>query len=60
VDEEVSEMLFGKVKDPVCGMKISKRKAAGAVEHHGKLYYFCSKGCREKFEKEPKKYVETG
>lgn len=52
-------MLFGKVKDPVCGMKISKRKAAGVVEHHGTLYYFCSTGCREKFEKEPKKYTET-
>jgi len=60
VDKEVREMFFGKVKDPVCGMQISRRKAAGVVEHHGTLYYFCSTGCKEKFEKEPKKYAETG
>lgn len=53
-------MFFGKVKDPVCGMQISRGKAAGVVEHHSTLYYFCSTGCKEKFEKEPKKYTETG
>ena len=45
------------VKDPVCGMEIKKETARGPAEHMGKAYYFCSDGCREKFEKEPMNYM---
>jgi len=44
-------------KDPVCGMSIDPGKAAGASVHAGNTYYFCSTSCRDKFEKEPAKYV---
>ena len=47
-----------RVKDPVCGMGIEKDNAEGAIEHMGKTFYFCSAGCREKFENQPKKYIE--
>ncbi|NQT75279.1 MAG: YHS domain-containing protein [Candidatus Omnitrophica bacterium] len=46
-----------KVKDLVCGMEIEKDTAKGPVEHMGQKFYFCSPGCREKFEKEPMKYM---
>jgi Cu+-exporting ATPase len=44
-------------KDPVCGMTVDPAKAAGNVEHAGTPYYFCSRGCAERFTKEPQKYL---
>jgi Cu+-exporting ATPase len=46
-----------KHKDPVCGMMVAPEKAAAKVEHAGKTYYFCSKGCAERFSREPEKFV---
>lgn len=45
------------VKDPVCGMQIDEKKAAGKSEYQGQTYYFCSPGCKKAFDKEPEKYV---
>ena len=45
-------------KDPVCGMDIDPKTAAGKSEYKGQTYYFCSDECRKKFEKEPKRYVK--
>ena len=41
-----------KYKDPVCGMMVDPQKSAGKVSHGNKTYYFCSKRCAERFEKE--------
>jgi YHS domain-containing protein len=46
-----------RVKDPICGMEIEKDTAQGPVEHMGQTFYFCSLGCKEKFEHEPMKYM---
>ena len=46
-----------KVKDPVCGMEIDPKEAAGKSEYQGQTYYFCSPDCKKAFEKEPEKYV---
>ena len=45
------------VTDPVCHMEIDSEKAAAKVEHEGKTYYFCSQGCKVKFEREPARYT---
>lgn len=45
------------VKDPVCGMDIDPKTAAGKSEYQGQTYYFCSAGCKKAFDKEPAKYV---
>lgn len=50
---------FGKVKDPVCGMKIKKKEAAATLEHEGETYYFCAEGCKEKFAENPEKYLSS-
>ncbi|MCC2651080.1 MAG: copper-translocating P-type ATPase [Microvirga sp.] len=47
----------GKVKDPVCGMMVDPHTTPHRAPHEGKPYYFCSSGCRSKFEAEPAKYV---
>lgn len=44
-------------KDPVCGMMIDPKTAAGKSEYNGKTYYFCAPGCKRSFDKEPEKYV---
>jgi YHS domain-containing protein len=45
------------VKDPVCGMEIDPKTAAGKSDYQGKTYYFCSSGCKKAFDKEPQNYV---
>ncbi len=44
--------------DPVCGMQVEEGKAAGTSEHAGKTYYFCSRGCKEKFDADPGRYAK--
>ncbi len=46
-----------KVVDPVCRMTIESEKAAATSEYKGKTIYFCMSGCKEKFDKEPEKYL---
>src|SRR5687767_5318167 len=43
--------------DPVCGMTVDPARAAGSSEHDGKTIYFCSKGCKAKFDAAPEQYV---
>lgn len=45
------------VQDPVCGMEIDPRQAPVAMEHEGRLYYFCSESCRNKFRQQPGTFV---
>jgi len=47
------------VKDPVCGMDVDPKTAAGKSEYQGQTYYFCSSGCKKSFDKEPEKYVKA-
>jgi P-type Cu+ transporter len=44
-------------KDPVCGMEVDEKTAAGKSEYKGKTYYFCSTGCKKSFDQDPEKYV---
>jgi Cu+-exporting ATPase len=46
-----------KVKDPVCGMMVDPREAAGKVDHQTKLYIFCSTRCAERFKNDPEKFL---
>jgi len=46
-------------KDPVCGMKLNEKTAKFKTTRMGKTYYFCAKGCKEAFERNPREYVET-
>ncbi len=47
------------VRDPICGMMIDPKTAAGKSEYMGQTYYFCSLGCKKAFDKEPQKYVKS-
>ncbi len=43
--------------DPICGMSVDPPKAAAKIDHAGQSYYFCSKGCAQRFAQSPDKYV---
>jgi YHS domain-containing protein len=36
--------------DPVCGMTVDEKSAAGAAVHAGKTWYFCSSKCQHEFD----------
>lgn len=44
--------------DPVCGMKVDPSRSAGSAKFDSKTYYFCSKGCLDKFQAEPRQYLK--
>ena len=43
--------------DPVCGMAVDVATARHRSTHDGRTYYFCSAGCRERFEAEPARFA---
>jgi Cu+-exporting ATPase len=45
------------IKDPVCGMQVDEKSAAGSVEHEDQTYYFCSVSCQRAFETDPGAYA---
>jgi xanthine dehydrogenase accessory factor len=50
------ELEPAEATDPVCGMVVAVRGAESA-EHGGVAYFFCSAGCRERFEADPARYA---
>lgn len=44
--------------DPVCKMKVDEKSAKYKSEIEGKTYYFCAPGCKQAFDKDPKKYLK--
>ncbi len=43
--------------DPVCGMEVRPEQAAGRSAYGGRTYYFCSPGCKQRFDRQPEGYV---
>jgi Cu+-exporting ATPase len=44
-------------KDPVCGMQIDEKQAIGKSDYKGQTFYFCSAGCKQKFDSNPEQYA---
>ena len=51
------EAVLLEAVDPVCGMTVAVDAAGDAVVFDGVSYYFCSAGCRSRFEADPARYV---
>ncbi len=47
-----------KVLDPVCKMTIEDKDAAATSTYEGTTYYFCSKLCKEDFDKDSEAYLK--
>lgn len=44
--------------DPVCGMEVDTEKSQLSLEHEGKTYWFCGRGCMLDFQEDPDKYTD--
>ena len=44
--------------DPVCGMTVDRRAGKPTSTYEGRTYYFCSEGCKAKFDAEPERYAD--
>jgi YHS domain-containing protein len=44
--------------DPVCKMKVKKKKAVYKSEYKGKTFYFCAQSCKNSFDEDPEKYLD--
>jgi P-type Cu+ transporter len=53
------ETLNKTVRDVVCNMQVDPAKAAGSAEHDGRKFFFCSRGCEQKFTASPDRYVKN-
>ena len=40
-------------RDPVCGMEIDEETAEYRSTYQGKTYFFCSRVCKEEFDRDP-------
>jgi Cu+-exporting ATPase len=47
-------------RDPVCGMDVEPDEAAAQCEYQGTTYYFCNPRCKERFEEDPERFLDTG
>jgi Cu+-exporting ATPase len=45
------------VRDPVCGMTVDPEAGKPSADHDGRMFHFCSAGCRTKFMAEPDAYL---
>ena len=43
--------------DPVCGMTVDEKNAAGSASHGGQIYHFCSARCLGQFQANPAQFV---
>lgn len=46
-----------KVIDPVCKMIIEDKDAVATSTYKGTTYYFCSKTCKNDFDKDPGSFI---
>src|SRR5207302_1858682 len=55
-----ANMKGANMTDPVCKMTVEPAKAAAQSSYKGQTYYFCAVGCKQKFDREPEKYLAGG
>ncbi len=46
------------VTDPVCGMTVDPATTPHCSDLHGQTFYFCSEGCKTKFDSAPDRYLQ--
>jgi predicted acylesterase/phospholipase RssA/YHS domain-containing protein len=51
--------LFSRNVDPVCAMAIHPMRARATAIHDGRLYFFCSVNCRDRFRRSPSRYLDV-
>ena len=45
--------------DPVCKMQVDEKTSTITSTYKGKTYYFCSPYCKQEFDKNPEKFINS-
>ncbi|WP_368516357.1 heavy metal translocating P-type ATPase [Rhizobium sp.] len=53
-DADIQDVV---IRDPVCGMTVNPDAGKPSMDYHGRIFHFCSNGCRAKFEAAPENYL---
>ncbi len=53
----MADATEAEVVDPVCGMSILPKDAAGTFAYEGTTYFFCAPACLERFEADPESFL---
>lgn len=56
--EETQAAVAELVKDVVCGMMVHPGTAAATSSYGGQTYYFCSDPCKQRFDTDPKRFMQ--
>jgi len=46
--------------DPVCGMEVDTKTSQLSLDHDGRTYWFCGKGCLLEFRDNPERFLDPG
>ncbi len=46
------------MKDPICGMEVTRDTSVGSHNYQGETFHFCSEYCLERFKGSPAKFVQ--
>lgn len=46
--------------DPVCGMEVDTKTSQLSLDHDGRTYWFCGKGCLLEFRDDPERFLDPG
>lgn len=57
-DKEKGKRLKEMLEDPVCGLCLYPDDTSVQSMYEQDIFYFCSDKCKEKFEKDPEKYIK--
>ena len=49
--------VYDEARDPVCGKVVDVSTVRLTSKHEGRTYYFCSAGCRRRFDADPVKFA---
>jgi len=55
----INENKEAPLKDPLCNMDVTKESAKGKSTYKGHDYFFCSEGCKAKFDALPESYLKS-
>ncbi|MDD9929366.1 MAG: heavy metal translocating P-type ATPase [Rhodospirillaceae bacterium] len=59
MDKQVEDPADLRVTDTVCGMQVDPSTSTQRVDHEGETHHFCGVGCKEKFEADPERYLQS-
>jgi YHS domain-containing protein len=57
-ESEPEETTMAIEIDPVCGMEVDTETSDLKLEHDGKTYWFCGRGCLLEFRDDPDTYLD--